>query len=248
MIRMVKLMTRQKRWYAVHVMTGQEEKVKQLLERRAKALELGKKIGRIVIPKERNIQSHRGGPIERRIFPGYILVEMVLDEETWNLVRRTPGVTGFVGVQEGKTDRRGVPIVRPLSDHEIDHILRMIGEETPRPRPMWHKGETVRIKSGPFVDTVGRIEEVNSQRQTLIVMINLLGRETLVEVDFSQVERVGEMPCPHQDERFFISRFTFYDPETFVVRVEKDERIEVGSEKERWLKERGFYKMARFGR
>jgi transcriptional antiterminator NusG len=208
MIRMVKLMTRQKRWYAVHVMTGQEEKVKQLLERRAKALGLGKKIGRIVIPKERNIQSHRGGPIERRIFPGYILVEMVLDEETWNLVRRTPGVTGFVGVQEGKTDRRGVPIVRPLSDHEIDHILRMIGEETPRPRPMWHKGETVRIKSGPFVDTVGRIE----------------------------------------DELFFISRFTFYDPETFVVRVEKDERIEVGSEKERWLKERGFYKMARFGR
>jgi transcriptional antiterminator NusG len=80
-----------KRWYAVHVMTGQEEKVKQLLERRAKALGLEEKIGRIVIPKERDIQSHRGGPIERRIFPGYILVEMVLDEETWHLVRRTPG-------------------------------------------------------------------------------------------------------------------------------------------------------------
>jgi transcriptional antiterminator NusG len=115
---------------------------------------------------------------------------MVLDEETWHLVRRTPGVTGFVGVQEGKTDRSGVPLIQPLRDHEVDSILRMMGEEAPRPRPIWHKGETVRIKSGPFVDTVGRIEEVNSQRQTLIVMVNLLGRETPVEVDFSQVERV----------------------------------------------------------
>jgi transcription termination/antitermination protein NusG len=246
MIRMVKPMTRQKRWYAVHVMTGQEEKVKQFLERRARELRLEEKISRVVILKERDY--YWKSPREKPVLPGYIIVEMVLDEETWNLVRRAPGVIDFVGVQEGKMDRRGVPIVRPLSDHEIDRILRMIGEETPRPRPMWHKGETVRIKSGPFVDTVGRIEEVNSQRQTLIVMINLLGRETLVEVDFSQVERVGEMPCPHQDERFFISRFTFYDPETFVVRVEKDERIEVGSEKERWLKERGFYEMARFGR
>jgi transcriptional antiterminator NusG len=206
MIRMVKLMTRQKRWYAVHVMTGQEEKVKQFLERRARELRLEEKISRVVILKERDY--YWKSPREKPVLPGYIIVEMVLDEETWNLVRRAPGVIDFVGVQEGKTDRRGVPIVRPLSDHEIDHILRMIGEETPRPRPMWHKGETVRIKSGPFVDTVGRIE----------------------------------------DELFFISRFTFYDPETFVVRVEKDERIEVGSEKERWLKERGFYKMARFGR
>ncbi len=182
--------TLRKRWYAVHVMTGQEEKVKQLLERRAKALGLEEKIGRIVIPKERDIQNRRGGPIERRIFPGYILVEMVLDEETWHLVRRTPGVTGFVGVQEGKTDKSNVPLIQPLRDYEVDGILRMMGEEMTRPRAIWHKGETVRIKSGPFVDTIGRIEEVNSQRQTLVVMVNLLGRETPVEVDFSQVERV----------------------------------------------------------
>jgi|GEM_PF-133338 len=235
-------MARQKRWYVVRVMTGQEEKVKQLLERRAKALGLEEKIGRVVIPKERDIQSHRGGPIERRIFPGYILVEMVLDEETWHLVRRTPGVTGFVSVQEGKTDRSGVPLIQPLRDHEVDRILRIMGEETPRPRPIWHKGETVRIKSGPFVDTVGRIEEVNSQRQTLIVMVNLLGRETLVEVGFSQVERVGKETPP------FVSHFTFYDPETFIVMVEKGERIEAGSEEERWLREKGFYDLARFGR
>jgi transcriptional antiterminator NusG len=192
MIRMVKPMTRQKRWYAVHVREGQEEKVKQFLERRARELRLEEKIGWVVILKERGY--YWKSPGEKSVLPGYIIVEMVLDEETWNLVRRTPGVIGFVGVQEGKTDRRGVPIVRPLSDHEVKSILRMMGE-------------TVRI-TGPFVDTVGRIE----------------------------------------DELFFISRFTFYDPETFVVRVEKDERIEVGSEKERWLKERGFYKMARFGR
>jgi transcription antitermination factor NusG len=182
MIRMVKPMTRQKRWYAVHVMTGQEEKVKQFLKRRARELRLEEKIGRVVILKERDY--YWKSPREKPVLPGYIIVEMVLDEETWNLVRRAPGVIDFVGVQEGKTDRRGVPIVRPLSDHEVESILRMMGE-------------TVRIK---------------------------------------------------EDELFFISRFTFYDPETFVVRVEKDERIEVGSEKERWLKERGFYEMARFGR
>lgn len=182
--------TLRKRWYAVHVMTGQEEKVKQLLERRAKSMGLEDKIGRIVIPKERDFQSRRIGPTERRIFPGYILVEMVLDEETWHLVRRTPGVTGFVGVQEGKADKSGVPLIQPLREQEIESILRMMGEEMVRSRPIWHKGEMVRIKSGPFVDTVGRIEEVNSQRQTLIVMVNLLGRETPVEVDFSQVERV----------------------------------------------------------
>lgn len=179
-----------KRWYAVHVMTGQEEKVKKLLERRAKAMGLEEKIGRIVIPKEKDIQSRRKGLTERRIFPGYILVEIVLDEETWHLVRRTPGVTGFVGVQEGKTDKSGVPLIQPLRDHEVEGILRMMGEEVIRPRPIWHKGEMVRIKSGPFLDTPGRIEEVNSQRQTLIVMVNLLGRETPVEVDFTQVERL----------------------------------------------------------
>ncbi len=178
-----------KRWYAVHVMTGQEEKVKQLLERRAQAMGLEEKIGRIVIPKETDPSARRGTP-ERRIFPGYILVEMVLDEETWHLVRRTPGVTGFVGVQEVRADRSGLPLVQPLRDHEVESILRMVGEETTRPRPIWHKGEMVRIKMGPFVDTIGRIEEVNSQRQTLVVMLNLLGRETPVEVDFSQVERV----------------------------------------------------------
>ncbi len=181
--------TARKRWYAVHVMTGQEEKVKQLLERRAKAFGLGEKIGRIVIPKEREMPSHRGAG-ERRIFPGYILIELVLDEETWHLVRRTPGVTGFVGVQEGKTEKSGMPLIQPLRDQEVEGILRMIGEEVARPRPIWHKGEMVRIRMGPFADTVGRIEEVNSQRQTLVVMVNLLGRETPVEVDFAQVERV----------------------------------------------------------
>lgn len=179
-----------KRWYVIHTMTGQEDRVKQLLERRAKAFGLEEKIGRIVVPKERDLSTRRGGPAERRIFPGYILVEMVLDEETWHLVRRTPGVTGFVGTQEGQMDRSGVPLIQALRDHEVDNILRMIGEETLRPRAIWHKGEMVRIKSGPFVDTIGRIEEVNVQRQTLSVMVNLLGRETPVEVDFSQVERV----------------------------------------------------------
>lgn len=182
--------TQRKRWYAVHVMTSQEEKVRQLLELRIKAMGLEEKIGRIVIPKERDPQARRGLSGERRIFPGYILVEMVLDEETWYLVRRTPGVTGFVGLHEGVTDKSGLPLVQPLRDQEMETILRMVGEETVRPRPIWHKGETVRIKSGPFSDAIGRIEEVNTQRQTLVVMVNLLGRETPVEVDFTRIERV----------------------------------------------------------
>ncbi|MFA0765621.1 MAG: hypothetical protein BDTLLHRC_000574 [Candidatus Fervidibacter sp.] len=177
-----------KRWYAVHVMTGQEEKVKQLLERRIKAAGLAEKFGRIVIPKEREPQARRGSG-ERRIFPGYILIEMVLDEETWHLVRRTPGVTGFIGMQAGRAEKSGLPNVQPLRDQEVESILRMMGEEPVRARPIWHKGETVRIKTGPFADTLGRVEEVNTQRQTLVVMVNLLGRETPVEVDFTNVER-----------------------------------------------------------
>jgi transcriptional antiterminator NusG len=114
---------------------------------------------------------------------------MVLDEETWHLVRRTPGVTGFIGMQAGRADKSGLPPVQPLRDQEVESILRMMGEEPVRARPIWHKGETVRIKTGPFADTLGRVEEVNTQRQTLVVMVNLLGRETPVEVDFTNVER-----------------------------------------------------------
>ncbi|MCS7225002.1 MAG: transcription termination/antitermination protein NusG [Armatimonadetes bacterium] len=178
------------RWYAVHVMTGQEEKVQRLLEKRVKAAAMGHKIGRIIIPKEKEATSRRRGPTERRVFPGYILVEMHLDEDTWYLVRRTPGVTGFVGAQVTGSSRKSLPLVEPLRDQEVEGIVRLSGQEVPRQRPIWHKGESVRIKFGPFQDAVGRIDQVNSQKQTLVVLLNLMGRETPVEVDSSQVERL----------------------------------------------------------
>ncbi len=179
-----------KRWYAVHVMTGQEEKVQKLLEKRVRATGMEGKIGRIVIPKEKEAGSRRRGPTERRIFPGYILVEMILNEDTWYLIRRTPGVTGFVGTHATVSGRRSLPMVQPLRDQEVETILRLSGQEAPRVRAIWHKGEAVRIKSGPFEDAVGKIEQVNPQKQTLVVLLNLMGRDAPVEVDFSQVERL----------------------------------------------------------
>ncbi|MFA4044777.1 MAG: hypothetical protein HZRFUVUK_001577 [Candidatus Fervidibacterota bacterium] len=170
----------QKRWYAIHVLTSREEKVKQAIEKLVKAKELDDKIGRIVIPTERERHS-RGSHSERKLFPGYILVEMVLDEETWHFIRRIPGVTGFVGSQDK-------PV--PLRDQEVETILKMVGEEIPRRPSIWHKGERVRIRSGPFEGLEGVIEKVNPQKRTLVVMLPIMGRETSVEVEFSRVEKV----------------------------------------------------------
>lgn len=176
----------QKKWYAVHVLTSREDRVKRTLERRIEAAHMEDKIGRIVVPKERERRYRSGSGtryVEHRLFPGYILIEMVLDDETWHFIRSTPGVTGFVGSQER-------PV--PLRDHEVETILKMTGEETPKRPSIWHKGEMVRVRSGPFAEATGRIEEVNPQKQTLVVMLSVFGRETPVELDFSQVEKIQD--------------------------------------------------------
>ncbi|MCS7252512.1 MAG: transcription termination/antitermination protein NusG [Armatimonadota bacterium] len=174
----------QKKWYVIHVLTSYEERVKRAIEKLVEARELHDKIGRVVIPVERERRFHGGvRQVERKLFPGYILVEMVADDDTLYFIRRIPGVTGFAGSQTK-------PV--PLRDQEVETILKISGEEMPRRKSIWHRGEKVRVHSGPFEGAEGVIEEVHQQKQTLTVMLSLFGRETPVELDFSQVEKVEE--------------------------------------------------------
>ncbi len=173
----------EKHWYAVHTLSGHENKVRVNILRRAKSLGLQDKIFRILIPTEEELRV-RGGKrvsVRRKIFPGYILIEMVLDDQTWHLVRNTTGVTGFVS-----SGNRPVPI----KDEEIQHILRSVQESKQRPKVKWNKGDTVRVLTGPFAELTGKIEEVNLEKERLKVMIELFGRDTPVELEFTQVEKM----------------------------------------------------------
>lgn len=172
------------KWYIVHTYSGFEEKVQQNLRQRADALGMGDAIGDIRIPKEIVIEM-RGGKrkeTERKFFPGYILVEMVMSNDAWHVVRNTPKVTGFVGA--GKK-----PL--PLSDEEVEQILNQVvsAQEKPKPKYIFEKGELVKITDGPFNNFTGVVEEVNVDRSTLKVMVTIFGRQTPVELEFLQVQK-----------------------------------------------------------
>lgn len=174
-----------KQWYVIHTQTGQESKVKESLETRIKQGGGGELVGQVLVPTER-VAEVRGGKkriSERKFFPGYILVEMELTDESWHLVRTTPGVTGFIGA--GRQ-----PVA--LSEEEVGEILRQTEErkDKPTPRVMFSKGEGVRVIEGPFTNFNGSIEEVNTQRGKLKVMVSIFGRQTPVELEFWQVERL----------------------------------------------------------
>lgn len=173
----------EKQWYAVHTYSGHENKVKTNIERRAESMNLKDKIFRILVPTEAELRT-RGGKrteVQRKVFPGYVLIEMLLDETTWYLVKSTTGVTGFVS-------SGNKPV--PLQDKEIQDILEAIEAPDRRPKVKWSKDEVVRVVAGPFADFTGKIEEVNAQKEKLRVLINIFGRDTPVELDFSQVERL----------------------------------------------------------
>lgn len=173
----------EKQWYAVHTYSGHENKVKTNIERRAESMNLKDKIFRILVPTEAELRT-RGGKrqeVQRKVFPGYVLIEMVLDEATWYLVKSTTGVTGFVS-------SGNKPVA--LQDKEIQDILDAIEAPDRKPKVKWSKDEVVRIVSGPFTDFTGKIEEVNVQKEKLKVLISIFGRDTPVELDFSQVERL----------------------------------------------------------
>lgn len=174
-----------KRWYVIHTQTGQEHKVKNSLDGRIQQGLAGELVTQVLVPTER-VAEIRGGRkqiSERKFFPGYLLVEMQMTDESWHFVRTTPGVTGFIGA-----GRRPVP----LSEDEVGEILRQTEErkEKPAPRVSFHKGESVRVVDGPFLNFSGVIEEVNVQRGKLKVLASIFGRQTPVELEFWQVERL----------------------------------------------------------
>jgi len=172
-----------KNWYAVHTYAGHENKVKSTIERRAESMNLKDKIFRILIPTEQELRT-RGGKrqeVQRKIFPGYVLIEMVLDDSTWYLVKSTTGVTGFVS-----SGNRPVP----LQEKEIANILQAVEGPRQKPRVLWEKGQVIRVMTGPFADFTGTIQEVSAPKEKLKVLISIFGRDTPVELDFTQVEKI----------------------------------------------------------
>ncbi|MBI2212164.1 MAG: transcription termination/antitermination protein NusG [Acidobacteria bacterium] len=173
-----------KQWYIVHTYSGFEERVKENLEQRIDALGMRDRFGDVRIPKETVVEM-RGGKkreVERKFFPGYILVEMEMVDDAWHLVKNTPKVTGFVGTGKKPT---------PLTQEEVDSILNQVvsTQEKPKPKHVYEHGEHVRIIDGPFSNFTGVVEEVNVDRGTLKVMVTIFGRSTPVELEFLQVTR-----------------------------------------------------------
>jgi transcriptional antiterminator NusG len=172
-----------KNWYIVHTYSGYEEKVKTSIEERIKILGLEDKISRILIPSEKvvELRGKKKREMDKKFYPGYILIEMELDEETWHLIKNTPRVTGFVG---------GVKPV-PLPEEEVEVILQQI-ERGPAMvvKSKFEKGENVKITEGPFANFVGYVDEVDMDHGRLRVMVSIFGRHTPVEISFSQAEKV----------------------------------------------------------
>ncbi len=174
------------RWYVVHAYSGMEKAVERNLRERIERSGMQGKFGRILVPTEEVVELKNGkkAVTERRFFPGYVLVEMVMDDDTWHLVKHTSKVTGFVG---GAKNRPA-----PISEAEVMKIVNQMqeGVEKPRPKVEWQVGELVRVKDGPFTDFNGAVEEVNYDKSKVRVSVTIFGRATPVELDFSQVEKV----------------------------------------------------------
>jgi transcriptional antiterminator NusG len=175
-----------KRWYVVHAYSGMEKAVERNLRERIDRSEMQDKFGRILVPMEEVVELKNGkkAVTERRFFPGYVLVEMEMDDDTWHLVKHTSKVTGFVG---GAKNRPA-----PISEAEVMKIVHQMqeGVEKPRPKVEWSVGELVRVKEGPFTDFNGAIEDVNYDKSKVRVSVTIFGRATPVELDFGQVEKV----------------------------------------------------------
>ncbi len=169
-------------WYVIHCYSGYENKVKRNLENRIDSMAMQDYIFQVVVPSEEEIELRDGKrrTVERRIFPGYILVQMLMTDDSWYVVRNTPGVTGFVGSGNKPT---------PLRQEEVDKIMKRMEAETPKVRVSFRVGETVRIIDGPFADFMGTVDDINTDRGKVKVLVSFFGRETPVELDFLQVEK-----------------------------------------------------------
>ena len=173
------------KWYIVDTYSGFEDRVKETLRQRAEALDMGDAFGEIHIPTE-TIVEYRGGKkkeTQRKFFPGYILVELVMSDAAWHVVKNTPKVTGFVGSGKNPT---------PLTQDEVDGILEQVvsAKEKPKPKYIFDKAEPIKIIDGPFNNFTGVVDDINLDRNTLKVMVTIFGRQTPVELDFLQVQKV----------------------------------------------------------
>ena len=170
-------------WFVIHSYSGYENKVKKNLEHRIESLEMQDKIFEVVVPTEDEIELKDGQrrTVERRIFPGYILVDMIMNEDSWYVVRNTPGVTGFVGSVRRPT---------PLRKRDVDKILKRMRAETPRVKVTFLPGQKVRICDGPFEDFVGAVDDIYPDKGKVRILVSFFGRETPVELDFLQVEKI----------------------------------------------------------
>ena len=172
-----------KLWYVIHTYSGHEERVKKNLAQRIKFMDTGTEIAQVVIPTEDEIEVKGGRrrTVTRKILPGYVLVQMKMDENSWSVVRNTPGVTGFVG--SGNTPT-------PLQEKEVSEILKQMSAEAPKVKVGFRKGQSVRVTDGPFIDFVGVVDEINMEKGKVKVLLSLFGQETPVELDFLQIDKL----------------------------------------------------------
>ena len=177
-----------RQWYVIHTYSGYEDRVKTNLEHRIDTMVLGEKVFQVVVPTEDEIEIKDGQrrTVARKIFPGYIMVEMVMDEESWHVVRNTPGVTGIVSTQDDKGKIEPVP----LEEDEVKYILKQMEAEVPRVKVGFSRGQSIRIVDGPFIDFIGIVDDINEEKGKVKVLVSFFGRETPVELDFLQVERL----------------------------------------------------------
>lgn len=170
-------------WYVVHCYSGYENKVQHAIEQRIETMGMEDRIFDVIVPTEEEMEIKDGKRriVERRVFPGYILVQMIMDEDSWYVVRNTPGVTGFVGMGNRPT---------PLRDEEVQQIMRRMEADAPIVKVTFKPGQKVRIIDGPFNDFIGTVEDIDIERTKVRVMVSFFGRETPVELDFLQVEKI----------------------------------------------------------
>ena len=176
----------EKNWYVVHTYSGYENKVKTNLEKRVESMGMQDKIFRVVVPEEEETDFKNGKKkvVKRKVFPGYVLVELVMTDDSWYVVRNTPGVTGFVGSSGAGSKPT------PLLPEEINSILKHLGENEKPIDIDFEIGETVKVKEGPFADFSGAIEEIDQEKAKVKVLVNMFGRDTPVELEYTQVEKI----------------------------------------------------------
>ena len=173
-----------KQWYVVHTLTGKENRVKASIEKMAESRDMLHMVDKVLVPIEEENRTARGKRrvVKKKLFPGYVLVHMALNDDTRHLVRRTAGVTNFVGSS-------AKPV--PLSDEEVQHLLsQLVGEEAGKPKVLWSVGDGVRVTAGPFTEFTGKITEVSPEREKVKVSISIYGRETPEELEFTQIEKL----------------------------------------------------------